>query len=322
MIQQFQKKLAKICGRHFTFIVIPNSANQRIRNFRIPLGLMVLLLLFITLNIYIFFAYSTQVWQINCFRQRISVQNQLIAKLKAEKSRVAPILNKNHYFETQFAQYRQDNQAMVDTWKRIRQKGNLPFVLSSRGFFNRNTKLGSFVYTPMPQPINTSLDRLEHNLDQLKPILNKEIGEQKKLFNELEAYERHLDHRPSLWPVYAQICSSFGMRFHPIYRKYILHEGVDLAAEYGTKVRATADGIVKFADWEAGYGLMVAIDHDYGYETRYGHNSRLLVHSGETVKKGQIISLSGNTGESTGPHVHYEVRINGKPVNPVPFLKE
>lgn len=101
-----------------------------------------------------------------------------------------------------------------------------------------------------------------------------------------------------------------------------MHEGVDLAAEYGTKVRATAAGVVSFADWEEGYGYMVKINHDYGYETCYGHNSRLLVYAGETVKKGQVISLSGNTGESTGPHLHYEVRINGKPVNPVPFLKE
>ena len=92
--------------------------------------------------------------------------------------------------------------------------------------------------------------------------------------------------------------------------------------EYGTRVRATAAGTVIFAGWEEGYGYVVKIDHDYGYETRYAHNSRLLVDVGEFVKKGQVVSISGNTGESTGAHLHYEVRINGRPVNPVPFLKE
>lgn len=159
-------------------------------------------------------------------------------------------------------------------------------------------------------------------MDQLQNILHKETGEQDQLLDNLQAYERRLDHTPSLWPVYAPIVSPFGERFHPIFHKYILHEGVDLGAEYGTRVRATADGTVSFAGWEVGYGNVVIIDHDYGYETRYAHNSHLLVYPGEKVKKGQVISLSGNTGESTGPHVHYEVRINGRPVNPVPFLKE
>jgi murein DD-endopeptidase MepM/ murein hydrolase activator NlpD len=327
-MKQMKRKFLKILHKgfihDFTLMIIPNSCNKKIRSCRVPFVLAVTILSLITFNIYIFLAYSTQVWQINRFHIKISNQNQLIAKLHAEKSHVEPVLASSHIFETEFNHFSQENQEMFDTWKRLHQKENFRFNLTSRGFFRIGVKTSPYILTSNSKTdtITTSLDQLNHNLDQLKKILRKDTLEQSLLFQDLKAYERRLDHTPALWPVYAQICSTFGVRFHPILRRYILHEGVDLAAEYGTKVRATADGVVSFADWEEGYGYMVKINHDYGYETGYGHNSRLLVSAGETVKKGQVISLSGNTGESTGPHVHYEVRINGKPVNPVPFLKD
>jgi murein DD-endopeptidase MepM/ murein hydrolase activator NlpD len=284
---------------------------------------MLIIFIFVVLNIYVFFAYSTQIWQISSFQRKISLQNQMITKLTAEKSQVMPILNRSRYFQAELAHYRLGNQAMISTWNRLRQKGNFRFNITSRGFFNRaNSRPLTLNPVPKSNMVTTSLDQLNHNLDQLEPMLAEEVSEQQQLLQDLKAYERRLDHMPSIWPVYAEIASPFGTRFHPIYRKYIVHEGVDLAAEYGTKVRASADGIVSFAGWEEGYGLMVKINHDYGYETYYGHNSRLLVSPGEAVKKGQIICLSGNSGESTGPHVHYEVRRDGKPINPVPFLRD
>jgi murein DD-endopeptidase MepM/ murein hydrolase activator NlpD len=323
MKHQLLKKLKKLSGRHFTLLVIPKSGTANIHNYRVPFVVILFIFIFIPVNIYIFLTYSIQVWQINGFRHQISNQKQKIAKLAAEKSHVMPVLNKNHHLEVELIRYRQENQEMLDTWNRVRQKGNLRFNLASRGLFDRDT---DEPYTLIPisraNTVTTSLEQLEHNLDQLQDIIGKEIEEQKQLSQDLKTYEKRLDHTPSLWPVHAQIRSPFGMRFHPIYRRYIGHEGVDLAVVSGTKVRAAADGIVSFAGWEAGYGLLIKINHDYGYETRYGHNSSLLVHAGQTVKKGQVICLSGNTGESTGPHVHYEVRINGRPVNPVPFLKK
>jgi murein DD-endopeptidase MepM/ murein hydrolase activator NlpD len=317
------KKLKKLSGRHFTLLVIPKSGTANIHNYRIPFIVILFVFIFIPVNIYIFLTYSIQVWQINGFRHQISNQKQKIAKLTAEKSRVMPVLNKNHHLEVELARYRQENQDMLDTWNRVHQKAHLRVNLASRGFFNRDTN-GSYTLTPISKAnvVTTSLEQLDHNLDQLEHIIGKETEEQKQLFQDLKAYEHRLDHMPSIWPVYAKISSPFGVRFHPIYRRYIGHEGVDLAVLSGSKVRAAADGTVSFAGWEAGYGLLIKINHDYGYETRYGHNSSLLVHAGQTVKKGQVICLSGNTGESTGPHVHYEVRMNGRPVNPVPFLKK
>ena len=107
-----------------------------------------------------------------------------------------------------------------------------------------------------------------------------------------------------------------GRRFHPISKKYKRHTGIDYSAAHGTPIFATAGGKVEFAGWRGGYGKLVVIRHPNGYKTYYGHCSRLLVKKGSYVKQGQTIARVGRTGRATGPHVHYETRINGKPVNP------
>ncbi len=121
-------------------------------------------------------------------------------------------------------------------------------------------------------------------------------------------------------PVNGRISSEFGNRFHPIDKKIKFHGGIDIAVPVGTKVVAAADGIVKFAGWKGGYGNVVIIEHADGSETFYGHNSRLLVAEGQKVSGGEQISLSGSTGKSTGPHLHFEIRRNGQLVNPSKFL--
>jgi murein DD-endopeptidase MepM/ murein hydrolase activator NlpD len=112
--------------------------------------------------------------------------------------------------------------------------------------------------------------------------------------------------------------SSFSVRrYHPISKKYKRHTGIDYGAAHGTPIHATASGTVEFAGWRGGYGKLVIIRHPNGYKTYYGHCSRLLVKKGMQVKQGQAIAKVGRTGKATGPHVHYETRINGKPVNPM-----
>ena len=125
---------------------------------------------------------------------------------------------------------------------------------------------------------------------------------------------------PSSWPVNGTITSNFGYRGNPIGGGTGFHEGLDIAVDYGTPVRATAAGKVSMAGWVDGYGNLVEIDHGNGFTTRYGHNSMLLVVVGQAVQAGDIVALAGSTGRSTGPHVHYEVRVNGSPANPLLFL--
>ncbi len=127
---------------------------------------------------------------------------------------------------------------------------------------------------------------------------------------------------PSLMPVESvRLTSGFGMREHPVLGGRRSHKGVDLAAPVGTPILATADGIVSMAQWFGGYGLFVSIEHGGSIQTRYGHMSRLNVADGQRVHKGDIIGFIGTTGRSTGPHLHYEVRVNGDAVNPVPYMQ-
>ena len=120
----------------------------------------------------------------------------------------------------------------------------------------------------------------------------------------------------------AVFTSGYGYRDDPFHHGSDFHPGIDLAAPTGTPIHATADGIVVDAGWNnGGYGNMVEIDHGKGIHTRYGHMSRVLVADGEHVTRGQVIGLVGSTGHSTGSHCHYEVRIDNKPVNPIPFMK-
>ncbi|HXD02170.1 MAG TPA: M23 family metallopeptidase [Novosphingobium sp.] len=127
---------------------------------------------------------------------------------------------------------------------------------------------------------------------------------------------------PSLVPVDGvKLTSDYGMRWHPVLGGRRQHKGVDLAAPIGTPIHAAADGMVERADWFSGYGLYVAIEHGGEIETRYGHMSRLNVAAGQMVHKGDIIGYVGTTGRSTGPHLHYEVRVAGEAVNPMPYLQ-
>jgi murein DD-endopeptidase MepM/ murein hydrolase activator NlpD len=122
---------------------------------------------------------------------------------------------------------------------------------------------------------------------------------------------------PAGLPVWARLTGRFGMRAHPISGGMRAHSGVDLAAPYGSPIVATADGVIGTAGWSGGYGLLVAISHGGGVQTRYGHLSRLNVAAGQQVRRGDVIGFVGSTGESTGPHVHYEVRVNGVATDPL-----
>lgn len=125
---------------------------------------------------------------------------------------------------------------------------------------------------------------------------------------------------PDIWPVSGVVSSHFGFRVSPGGIGSTYHEGLDIASSYGNPVHATANGRITQAGWVNGYGYLVEIDHGNGIKTRYGHNSAILVSVGNQVVQGQTISLIGSTGNSTGPHCHYEVRVNGEAVDPTLFL--
>jgi murein DD-endopeptidase MepM/ murein hydrolase activator NlpD len=127
---------------------------------------------------------------------------------------------------------------------------------------------------------------------------------------------------PSILPIAKfTFTSAYGVRSDPFQGSAAMHAGIDLASPTGTPIYATADGVVDRAEWFGGYGNMVEIEHGKGIATRYGHMSKIAVRDGERVKRGDLIGYVGSTGRSTGSHLHYEVRIDGRAVNPAPFLQ-
>ncbi|PLX65897.1 MAG: peptidase M23 [Denitrovibrio sp.] len=161
--------------------------------------------------------------------------------------------------------------------------------------------------------LNTTLSNLGMEIEQRAVSLSE-------LADFLEEQKLMLSSTPTIWPVKGWISSGFGYRISPFTGRRVFHEGLDIATKYNVPVQAAAKGIVVYSGRKAGYGKTIIIDHGYGYITKYGHNNKLTVKAGDKVSKGDVIAKVGSTGRSTGPHVHYEVLVNGIPVNPLKFI--
>ncbi len=164
------------------------------------------------------------------------------------------------------------------------------------------------------------LVKLNEDLDHL----SYEASQRELSFHSLDAFFKDqsslLTSTPSVWPSRGWVTSGFGYRLSPFTGLRELHEGIDIATQLNADVVATANGVVIDSTRQGGYGNVIEIDHGYGIVTRYGHNSLNLVKRGDRVKRGQVIAKVGSTGRSTGPHLHYEVMLNGIPVNPLRYI--
>lgn len=145
------------------------------------------------------------------------------------------------------------------------------------------------------------------------------------LYSLIDSYDKKMSQErriPNVLPCSGRISSYFGRRANPVSRgRSETHHGIDITNSYRTPIKASADGVVEYAGWLSGYGYAVIINHQNGYESLYGHNSKILVKKNQSVKRGQAISLMGSTGRSTGTHVHFEIRFNGNPINPLKITK-
>ena len=152
--------------------------------------------------------------------------------------------------------------------------------------------------------------------------LNGRLDDLEREMAPLDAGTKYLRSTPSMWPILnGRIGSHYGGRLDPFTRDADVHLGVDIVAEKGTPIKATADGIVRFSARQSEYGNLVVLEHPNGFSTRYGHLYAFAVTQGQTVHKDDIIGYVGMTGRATGPHLHYEVRLNDKAVNPRPYLR-
>lgn len=168
---------------------------------------------------------------------------------------------------------------------------------------------------PETKSVDT-LDEIQRQINQLQVDIELRRQSQEDVRNLLNDQVSLSHATPKGWPTKGWLTSYFGMRKSPFTGRRVMHEGLDIAANTGTPVVATADGIVARISYSSGYGKMVTIDHGYGYRTIFGHNSKILVKPGQQIKRGDIIAKVGNTGRSTGSHLHYELRLNGVPIDP------
>jgi len=173
---------------------------------------------------------------------------------------------------------------------------------------------------PLEEEHNTLIREMHEQVGQMDHATKAQALDFTNLIKELEQKRNLLASTPSIRPVGGWISSRFGYRKSPFTGRKEFHAGLDIATQSGTKLVATANGRISYAARKGYIGNLVIIDHGFGMVTKYGHLKKILVKRGQKVKRGDVIGLIGNTGRSTGPHVHYEVRINGTPVNPLKYI--
>lgn len=174
-----------------------------------------------------------------------------------------------------------------------------------------------------PGELLKEMRRLDERLDkQIRLVVALRSEFMNQAYGAVSSVVNPTAETPNIWPVAGPISSYYGYRTSPGGIGSTFHEGVDIAGDYGTPISATAAGTVTQAGWVGGYGYLVEVKHADGIVTRYGHNSAVLVYEGQHVGQGSMIALMGSTGNSTGPHCHYEVRIHGEAVDPMYFLPQ
>ncbi|NPV26807.1 MAG: M23 family metallopeptidase [Firmicutes bacterium] len=315
-----QKKRTK--PRSFTLLLVPNGRAQ-VKSFRLPrwvLGITsgVLVGLILVLG------YLTYVY--------ITVADDLgrIQSLQAENRRQAMEIEELHRSTEDI---RGQIEAVVQLERELRQLIGVdmsselptkPVSRSNRGRpprpNNSDESEAAQIETGTNSEVPLNLSEIRRELSGLKDMIRDEYKNLTLLKNEVINKQDVFLAVPNRWPINGRVTSEFGYRRSPFGIRKEFHSGLDIAAAYGTKVSAAGAGIVTFAGWRPDYGRMITIDHGNGYVTHYAHNSRLLVKEGEHVQKGQAIAEVGNSGRSTGPHLHFMLELNGSLTDPLTVL--
>ena len=254
------------------------------------------------------------------------------------KQKVENLREKNDYLQSKLSKLSQKTEQIKEQFNQIKKENS---QIKEMIDFKNNDDISSKTDDNISEGNNKlakaqSVSQSRHNMasgvlinstKQNLSSLNKGINQRKKdlssLKQEVIDYKDYLASKPKGWPILGhkgRVTSEYGYRFHPVEKRRMFHDGIDIGVWYNHKVIATGKAKVVFSGWKSGYGRAVVLDHGYGYRTLYGHNNKLLARTGEVVKRGEPIALSGNSGRSTGPHLHYEVLVNGHHTNPKQFF--
>jgi murein DD-endopeptidase MepM/ murein hydrolase activator NlpD len=233
-------------------------------------------------------------------------------------------LRKQEYFQ-KLVKIREDVSVLQENLFRVGENNEILSLTGKIEPINKSTKLMGVGGFPQSKEfysleLDSSVKGLERQIDRIYNLVELERQSLEKAGGKLGELQDKLSHVPSIWPTQGYITSGFGWRRHPITGKREFHKGYDIANRPYTTVVATADGVVSSVKRWGGYGNTIEIDHGYGFSTRYAHLARVYVRRGEKVKRGQKIAAMGSTGFVTGTHLHYEVRVLGRAVNPMNYF--
>lgn len=296
--------------KYFTLIFIPQTLNKTPKLIKISeLKASLILTSFIILILITFFfgkGYLTKI-----------VDQTTLNYLKIENNALVQKFSK---MEQNLLKLREELTRLVEFEGKIRIIADLNPVSPDKRKAGIGGSVGSNELDKFYSESSLQAKNLEYNMDQLLREIEFEKESLKEVLTVLEKRRDILNHLPSIQPISGIIYQDFGYRRDPFTGTTEMHNGVDIAAPYGTPIFAPADGIVSFAGAKGGYGLTIEIDHGYGYTTLFAHCSFINVIPGEKVKRGKAIGIVGSTGRTTGPHLHYEVHINKTPTNPLNYM--
>lgn len=288
-------------SKRLTLIIVPAEAEQRVRRLHVPRWAVtagscccVLLVGLVSLLAYHQYAAHLDLDELQRLRAVNSEQRHSLQQLTLSLDEM-----------------RQDLVYLSETEARVRQLADLDDSSPSLP-----VAMGGAAEVEM----SSGIDEIQQKINQLQLSIDLRRQSQEEIRNLLNDQVSLGRATPAGWPTRGWLTSYFGMRKSPYTGKRKIHEGLDIAASTGTSVISTADGVVARVEYSSGYGKTVIVDHGYGYRTLYGHNSKILVRSGQRVRRGERLAEVGNTGRSTGSHLHYEILLNGVPIDPRKFL--
>ncbi|KPU28356.1 hypothetical protein TR13x_00120 [Caloranaerobacter sp. TR13] len=292
--------------KYFSLLIVPHSNN--IKQLKIatwvPKFLILLIIIILSTTGFLFYAYRELKNEYLAKLDELDYVNDVNLRQKAEietlRQKTAEIQEKLDAIST----FQETIKNMVGLKENKKEKKAINSSRSGNPFLK-----DKLILEELDNSITVQMDDLSTLLDNSKEELSK-------LIVDVEKRLKYLDAKPNLMPTEGRITSDYGYRRNPFGRGREFHKGLDIANRSGTKIKAAGSGVVTFAGYYGGYGKVIIISHGYGYQSIYGHNKKLFVKVGQHVKKGEVIAEMGNTGRSTGPHVHFEIRYYGKPVNP------
>ncbi|MCF8146350.1 MAG: M23 family metallopeptidase [Deltaproteobacteria bacterium] len=300
-----------MASKKITLFMVPDGAG-RVKQLRVSGLLLVWLVMLFSLSVIGFFltlhAYS-----------KISHKIPRLAELQKEnalqKEQLLHMARKIDRFTQEMAELRKADHTLKEMVNLEAVEGDEQF----RGVGGSDPSLLDPKITVTK--VNRDLVRAMHrSLDNLDSDIESSKEDKTGLLKFLENQKILLASKPSIWPVKGWLSSSFGYRSSPFTGVKEFHKGIDVSTRAGSPIVASADGVVSFTGWDRGYGRVVLIKHGHGFETRYAHLNKSIVKKGQRVKRGETIGLVGTSGKTTGPHLHYEVHLNGVAVNPIRYV--